>query len=60
MPAVDLAIQFRDAAEFFGAEASRGARQRAISAAVCGRVGMGATPQRCPRASAGRPPAHRP
>ena len=49
MPAVDLAIQFRDAAEFFGAEAYRAARDSgAISAAVCGRVGMGATPQRLP------------
>ena len=43
------AIQFRDAAEFFGAEAHRAARDSgAISAAVCGRVGMGATPQRLP------------
>ena len=43
------AIQFRDAAEFFGAEAYRAARDSgAISAAVCGRVGMGATPQRLP------------
>ena len=49
MPAADLAIQFRDAAEFFGAEAYRAARDSgAISAAVCGRVGMGATPQRLP------------
>ena len=62
MPAADLAIQFRDAAEFFGAEAYRArAQRRHLSSRLRPRRHGrdAATPAH--RRSAGRPPAaHRP
>ncbi|ALU60939.1 hypothetical protein ACA40_14115 [Pseudomonas syringae pv. lapsa] len=47
LPVSELAIQFRDATEFFDAGKYASARENgAISAAICGRVGMSFTPKR--------------
>lgn len=52
LPAEKLSIQFRDATEFFDASAYRKARDtRAITAAVCARIGLSHSP---PRDAAGR------
>lgn len=49
LPAAELAIQFRDATEFFTPKTYRHARASGqISAAICGRVGMSFTPERLP------------
>jgi hypothetical protein len=49
LPAAQLAIQFREATEFFGAAAYEEARRtRAVSAAVCARVGFSHEPKRTP------------
>lgn len=49
LPAEKLAIQFRDATEFFGADRYQSARkEKRVTAAVCGCVGMGAHPERTP------------
>lgn len=49
LPAQKLAIQFRDATEFFDAAAYRAARESlAVSAAICGRIGPTHAPPRNP------------
>ncbi|WP_179402120.1 DAPG hydrolase family protein [Burkholderia guangdongensis] len=49
LPAQKLAIQFRDASEFFNENAYEVARaEQRISAAVCGHVGIGTHPERTP------------
>jgi hypothetical protein len=49
LPAEKLSIQFRDPTEFFDADAYAIARKSgAVTAAVCGRVGLGHSPQRDP------------
>ena len=51
LPAAKLAIQFRDAGEFFSADAYRAARaEERVSVAVCGRIGFG---HDAPRGKAG-------
>lgn len=47
LPAQKLAIQFRDATEFFDAEAYERARnEKRVTSAVCGCVGLGGQPER--------------
>ena len=47
LPAEKLAIQFREATEFFDAKAYKAARDnKAVSAAVCGRTGLSHEPKR--------------
>jgi hypothetical protein len=49
LPAAKLSIQFRDASEFFDAAAYAEARRtKAVTAAVCGRVGLSHEPHRTP------------
>ena len=61
MPAADLAIQFRDAAEFFGAEAARRATAAPSQQPSAAASAWARRRNACPPASAGRPPAaHRP